>query len=396
MVDRPPLLTRRFVLVVATGLLYFLALGMLLPVTPLYVQRRLGGGDVSVGVAVGALFVGAVLLRPYAGRVGDRIGRRLLIIGGAVVVTVSTALYGVFESIGWLIGMRSLTGLGEAAFFVGAATMITDLSPTERRGEALSYWSVAIYGGLGVGPALGEAVLGDDRYVATFIVSAGLALLAALLALVTTEVERPEPAPEGVPIVNRAALLPGSVLFLGLCSLAAFTAFVRLYIDELGLSGGEGIFLLYGGLVLVVRIVGARLPDVLGARRAGTGALVANCAGMVVMASWRGVGGLVVGTVLFAAGQSLLYPSLLLLALRLAPESERASVVGTFSSFFDLSQGLGALGLGVVAALAGYRGTFAAAAVLAACGLVLLHVAVAHRDRPPEADLAHDPLATPA
>ena len=61
--------------------------------------------------------------------------------------------------------------------------------------------------------------------------------------------------------------------------------------------------------------------------------------------------GLFVGTSLFAAGMSLLYPAMLLLALDRAPDTERASVVGTFSSFFDLSQGLGALILGGVAEL---------------------------------------------
>ena len=77
------LITARFVVVVASGLAYFLALGVVLPVVPQYVEHRLGGGSVAVGVAVGALFVGAVLLRPYVGRLGDRFGRRILIVSGA-------------------------------------------------------------------------------------------------------------------------------------------------------------------------------------------------------------------------------------------------------------------------------------------------------------------------
>lgn len=93
------LLTPRFLLVVLSGLLYFTALGMLLPVVPLYVRRELGSGDAGVGVAVGALFVGAVLLRPYTGRLGDRMGRRVLIIGGALVVAASVAATSVVASL---------------------------------------------------------------------------------------------------------------------------------------------------------------------------------------------------------------------------------------------------------------------------------------------------------
>jgi MFS family permease len=131
--------------------------------------------------------------------------------------------------------------------------------------------------------------------------------------------------------------------------------------------------------VLCVRIVGARLPDLLGARRAGTIALSAAGAGMLVTAAWAQPGGLLVGTALFAAGMSLLYPALLLLALSRAPDTERASVVGTFSSFFDLSQGIGALVLGGVADLAGYRGAFATAGGLALVGIVVLRGGVSRR-----------------
>lgn len=370
--EREPLLTSRFLLVVASGLFYFLALGMLLPVVPLYAQRTLGANDAVVGVVVGALFVSAVALRPYIGRIGDRRGRRLLIIGGALTVAISIALYGVVESVPYLVAARMLTGLGEAAFFVGAATMITDLAPLSRRGEALSYWSVAIYGGLAFGPPLGEAVLGHDRYHATWLVAAGLALVAVALAVGTREVARPDAPPSSGPIVNRYALRPGTVLFLGLLGLAGFTAFVRLYAEDLDLSGAGAVFLFYGAIVLVVRIAGARLPDVLGSRMAGTIALCGAAGGMVIMAAWSSVAGLFVATAVFAMGMSLLYPAILVLGLSRAPDTERASVVGTVSSFFDLSQGVGALALGGVAELGGYRSAFAVAGVGAIAGLAVL------------------------
>jgi predicted MFS family arabinose efflux permease len=130
-----------------------------------------------------------------------------------------------------------------------------------------------------------------------------------------------------------------------------------------------------------VRIFGARLPDALGGRVSATIALSCGAVGLTVMAGWRSVAGLVVGTAIFAAGMSLLYPALMLLALTAVPDSERGSVVGTFSSFFDLSQGLGALILGGVAALGGYRGAFAGGAVAAAIGVVVLQVGVSLRSR---------------
>jgi MFS family permease len=374
------LLTPRFVLVVASGLLYFLALSMLLPVLPRYVENELGGGSIAVGIASGSLFVGAILLRPYAGRIGDRTGRRRLIIGGAAIVAATTAMYGLVHSLVWLVAIRSLTGLGEAAFFVGAATMITDLSPPQRRGEAVSYWSVAVYGGLAFGPVIGELVMGDDRFMLTWAVAAALAAGAALIGVWTRDVPRHDAPRAGGHLLHRAAVAPGTVLALSLIGLAGFQAFVPLYADDLG-AGPEGVFLCYGVLVLGVRIVGARLPDTLGPVRAGSFATAFGAAGLAVMASWKGMVGLYAGTVLFSAGMSMLYPSLLLLALQGVPDSERASVVGTFSSFFDLSQALGAFVCGAVVAAAGNRGAFATGAVLSVVALVLLRSGIDPRTR---------------
>jgi MFS family permease len=369
--DHHRLVTPHFVLVVSCGLFYFLALTMLTPVIPHYVEDSLGSGSVAVGVAVGSFAVGAIVVRTYMGRLGDRIGRRVLIIGGALAVAVSTACYGFVHALWWLIAMRVVTGFGEAAFFVGAATMITDLSPAHRRGEAVSYWSVAVYGGLAFGPALGDFVRGDGRYQLAWAVSAGLALFAAILGFFTVEVEREASEPQSQHLLHRAALRPGAVLFLGLIPLAGFGAFMPLYADSLGVSSGP-IFLLYGVLILAVRVVGARIPDRFGGLRAGAGALALAATGIGIVAAWPSVVGLVLGTVVLAGGMSLMYPALLLLALTGVPDSDRASVVGTFSSFFDASQGIGALACGAAAAIAGNRGAFALGAIAAAVGFLLL------------------------
>jgi MFS family permease len=375
---RARLLTPQFFTVTSAGALYFLALGVLLPVLPQFVEDELGGDTLGVGIAVGAFAVGAVLLRPYAGRLGDRYGRRVLVIVGAFVVAVSSALYPLAGDLVSLVAARVLGGLGEAAFFVGAGTMIADLAPVERRGEAISYWSVAVYSGLAFGPALGEVVLDAADYDTVWLVSAALAFAAGLLALFTQETSTPEAraaalaVEERQPLLNRSAIAPSIVLFLGLCGLAGFTELVPLYVKDVGLDDSRLVFLLYGCLILVVRIVGAKVPDRLGPRRAGSLALVGGALGLGVMAAWSSIAGLVLGTALFAGGMSLMYPAMLTLALTGIDDSQRASVVGTVSTFFDLSQGLGALILGGAAAVTSDQGGFLAGALLAVAGLALL------------------------
>lgn len=165
------LFTRAFVTVVAAGLAYFLSLGMLLPVVPRYVDGPLDGSELAVGVVVGGFAAGAVAIRPLAGRLGDRRGRRILVVAGALIVAVAVLGHHLAQGIVPMFLVRVLGGFGEAAFFVGAGTMVTDLAPLSRRGEAISYWSIAVYGGLAFGPSLGEWLLDGDRFGLVWTVS---------------------------------------------------------------------------------------------------------------------------------------------------------------------------------------------------------------------------------
>ncbi len=393
--SRERFVTAQFVLVTLAGGLYFVSLGTGIAVLPVFAKHEFHSGALGVGIAVGAFAVGAVILRPFAGRIGDRTGRRVLVIGGAAIVAVTTFGYVFATSLPALVGIRLVGGIGEAAFFVGAATMITDLSPVDRRGEALSYWSVAVYTGLAFGPKIGESVQQAWGFHAVWYVGGALAAAAAMLGFFTRET-RPDVTPtEGGPLLHRAAILPGIIMFLGLIALAGYTAFLKLYGRTFGIEDVGDFFLLYGGLVLAIRIFGATLPDRLGPLRGGTVALTGAGTAMVVIALFPSRVGLIVGTVIFAFGMSMMYTNLMTLALVGVDERERAAVVGTFSTFFDLSQGFGAFLVGAVVSLTSYEGGFFFGALASAAGLALLwsgadprvreqHVAALGREVMPE------------
>ena len=94
--------------------------------------------------------------------------------------------------------------------------------------------------------------------------------------------------------------------------------------------------------------------------------------GLVTMGSWRTSAGLIVGTIVFAAGQSLAFPAIALLAMARVGEAERSAVIGSVTGFVDVALAAGAFSLGAVAALTDYAGAFLAASAVAAAGLGLL------------------------
>jgi MFS family permease len=372
---RPRLVTPLFFLITCSTFAYFVAVGALIPILPLYAKGPLAGSEISVGMVIGAFALAAVILRPIVGRISDRRGRRVLIVGGAGVVAASTAAYVVADSLTSLIALRMLTGAGEAAFYVGAATVINDIAPDERRGEALSFFSLALFAGLAIGPVVGEIVLAAANFAAAWLVSAASAAIASVLGIWVSDT-RPEthPSEKRAPLIHPAGLLPGAVLGTIICGLAGYDSFVPLYALDLGLDGSRLVFVVFSVIVISIRLFGARLPDRLGRRRMAGAGLTFTALGFALIAAWATPAGLFAGTAIFAVGHALSFPSLMSIAVDAAPPAERGAVVGTFTMFFDAAFGLGAVGLGAIAELVGYRGTFLTGALFSVGGLLLLIV----------------------
>src|SRR5919106_1995599 len=102
---------------------------------------------------------------------------------GIGVVTASVAAYVAADSVPLLVALRLITGAGEALFFTGAASAIADMAPDDRRGEAISFFSLALWTGIAIGPVIGEVVLGDAWFDRVWLQAPGLRLAAFLLAL---------------------------------------------------------------------------------------------------------------------------------------------------------------------------------------------------------------------
>jgi MFS family permease len=378
MVQPDRVLTRPFVLTMLAEFALCMSIGMLLAILPVYANDELGVGSFGVALAVAAASPMVLVCQPLAGRVGDRRGRRMLVVAGGLVAGVSVAGYVLADSLPLLVVLRLLTGAGEAMLLVGAATMITDLAPERRRGEALSLFSLGLWGGLALGPLLGELVLRDDHFDAVWLLAAVCCLAAGLIGLTL-----PETAParvagqEPARLIHPAAIGPGLVLTLTVLGFAGLGTFGALYARELGLDGAGSVFLVFSVVVVATRILARRVPDRLGPKRTSRAALALIAAGLFTIGLWNVPAGLFAGTVVVAFGHALAFPSLMTLAVNAGPESERSSVVGTFSAFTELGFLVGALTLGAIASAVGYDGVFVVCAFGPLLGvLVLARIAV--------------------
>lgn len=385
MTDQAPrtrLFTGAFALLSAATLAYFVADGLTLPIAPRFAAGPLGADSLGVGVSIGAFSVTALVLRPWTGRLSDDIGRRPMMLIGAAVLTMALLLHVVATSLAIFIVARLLMGTAEAFVFVAAFAAAADLAPDDRRGEALSYFSLSLYMGIGIGPPIGEAILGAADFNAVWIVAAGVAVLSGLLALRIPDTRGGAVGERSGRLFHPRAVMPGLVLMAGAWGMAGFFAFASLYALDLGLDGAGPFLTVYAAVVIGLRLAGARVPDRFGARRVSGAALLVGAAGLVVIGLWASPTGLLVGTVIYGAGVAFMFPALGLLVVSSVPSSERGAALGTFTLFLDLAFGLGPVSMGAVVASLGYGEAFVAGAAVAVLGAVLLLVATRPRSRP--------------
>ena len=382
--DPERMFTKPFVLVTAATLALFMYIGIMVPLLPRLIEDQFGGNEIDIGLNLAVFSIAAILVRPRLGRFAEKHGLRATMVGGALLAAVATAACTFIDSRWGLLPLRCLQGIGEAFLFVGAATKISDLAPPGRGAEAASYFSVAVFGGLGVGPVISETVIGTDRFDAGLWVAAGCAALASALAMLTPKGVRPHHDGDGErgPRFYRAAIPTGLVLALGVGGFVTFSAFMPDYSVTVGLGGSKWVFATYAGVCLLIRVVAATVPDRIGHARAVSIAMSFSGAGLTMLFLWPRPIGVFISTVIVGIGISFNYPSLMAMTVSAIPEREKVRAISTFTMFFEIGTATGALIFGTLADLTTKRTAFLGGAVFCFIGLVVLWKVAVPRSRP--------------
>lgn len=357
------------------------AVGAVLPVLPRYVHGPLHSGDIAVGIVIGSYAVTGLLLRPFAGRLADRRGRRPTVLLGSAVVAVAGFLYLLPLGVPGLIGARLLLGAGEGAVFTAGSAWIVDIAPPARRGRIIGLYGLAVWAGLSVGPLVGELLLSASGYTAVWIFAGAAPLAGALIALRLPDTFRPVGHAEQHPLIAREAVRPGAALAMASLGYATIASFVVLHLEGRGIGHGATVFGAFATTVVLTRLIGGGLPDRVGPVRVAVVASLAEAIGLATIGFAQSFQVAVLGAVAMGAAFSLLYPSLLLIVVRRVPDTRRGAALGTFTAFFDAGVGFGAPLAGIAAALAGHQGAFLFGSVIALVSMTTIALTISPRGR---------------
>jgi EmrB/QacA subfamily drug resistance transporter len=146
------------------------------------------GADLHAGVRtttwlVSGYLIAMAALQPLGGKLGDRLGRRRLIVGGLAVFGAASLGAGAVSSIGLLIALRGTQAVAGALMFPSAMALLREHLPADRRGRGMGMLSAAIGLAAALGLPLGGALVALGGWRLIFFVNGPLVLLAIALAI---------------------------------------------------------------------------------------------------------------------------------------------------------------------------------------------------------------------
>jgi MFS family permease len=356
---------RAFAVLWVATFLFYLGFQMLLPVMPLQ-AASLGGGEAHVGFIVGIFAFAAMLLRPVAGDLADRIGRRPLVLLGTAIFALAPLGYAVVGSIGGLFLLRLFHGVGMGLAPTAATVIATDLAPPARRGAAMGLFGLAPAVGLAVGPYAGGELVRALSFGPTFLVAAAIEAVALALAWSVPETQPAAPGRPGsgqpargagaaglVRLARRwfspAAVYPAALLLALYLSYGGLISFLPLFTARRGLGNPGQFFTVIAVASVVVRGPAGRLSDRLGRPAVVAPALALAGCGLLVLGATTAPGAFLTAAALYGLGVGAVQPALLAMTADRVPPEERGRAMGTFYTAWELGISGGSIlfGLGL-------------------------------------------------
>jgi MFS family permease len=357
---------------------------------PLYI-KALGGTESQVGGIMGTYSLTAILAQPLAGALSDRFGRkRFLLLGASLGILTSMGFaYSTQLDVRFFL-LRVVQGIGYSAFYIANLTLVADMVPASRRGEAVGLFGISGLITIALSPALGEQLIRVAGFPVFFQVAAaaGVACLLASLAFHLPRHVAAASLPPGLSaLIPSVQILPPILLALvfGLVSGTVFV-FLPIYAKQAGFERIGPFYIAYSAGAIGIRLTCGRLSDRWGRRKVILPALCLmgiGTLGLVWLTAPAAL--LVVGTVTGIA-HGLLHPALSSSVIDLSMSEERGRALSAFSTAILLGSALGSFVFGIMAERFGYPAIF-----LTASGIVLVTFVAFHWfGRPTEAAIVGD------
>lgn len=372
--QKAKLWTKDFIIISATNFLLFISFYLLMTTMTVYSIKHFHASQSEAGLASSIFVLGAVFVRPIAGKTIDTIGRKKMLYFALGLFVIMTVLYFPINSLPLLLLVRFIHGFSFGIATTATGTIVADLIPQSRRGEGMGYFAMSMNIAMALGPFLGLVISQNLNDTMVFVITTILAAL-SVVAVFFLQVKNGKRLKVSSEIKNGFQLsdyfekntVPISIL-AAVCGLiySSILSFLTAYAIEIDLvDAASFFFVMYAVFLVISRPFTGKLFDLKGENSVMYPTIFLFGIGFILLGlSHHGISMLIAGAII-GVGFGTFQSSAQTIAIQVAPRERIGLATSTYFVFFDLGTGLGPFLLGKIVPITGFRFLYVAMGVLA-------------------------------
>jgi MFS family permease len=356
--------TKDFIIGTVSGLFSSMVFYITMTTFAGYAVTTYGVNESMAGLVAGVFVVGSAFGRLFSGRYVELIGRRKLILFGAILFFIIGLAYLIPSGLVAFLIIRFLHGSTFGTFHNSLVAVVTGIIPVTKRGEGMGYFSLNFVVATAFGPFIGLFFIHNFSYQALFIVCSAIALL-SLIMILFMKIERPQFTEEQLAnlkekrsfsaMFEKKALPISVMIIISSMCYTGVTAFLDSYTVELNLlTAAQIFFIVYGAVIIIVRPLAGKLLDKKGDNIVMFPTLAFFAVSLLVIGLAGNVPLLIVAAILMALGYGNILTVGQVIAANAVPHHRIGTATSTYFIFNDLGQGLGPLLMGLIATGKGF------------------------------------------
>ncbi|WP_071146020.1 MFS transporter [Bacteroides ihuae] len=384
------LVTLNYCRILAANFLLYFAFYLILPILPFYISDVFHANNAEIGLILSCYTIAALCIRPFSGYLLDTLARKpLYLIAYFIFVTIFTG-YILAGILSLFVMLRIVHGLAFGMVTVAGNTLVIDITPSSRRGEALGYYGMMNNMAMSIGPMTGLFLHDLFPFQVIFISSIASGTLGFIMAM-WLRVPAKEPIAREPISFDRFILLKGVPAGVSLLLLSVpygmTQTYVAMYAEKIGITLSSGLFFTFMAIGMAVsrifsgkQVDKGRIPQVISL------GLYLVCVCFFALAAcgnlmlWNKEFTTVIFFIialLLGIGFGTMFPAFNSLFVNLAPNSKRGTTTSTYLTSWDVGIGIGIMMGGYLAQISSWDVVYFSGACFAIVSILFFRLKVA-------------------
>lgn len=370
--------TKSFITLTLCNFFLFLSLQMLLSPFPTYVKERFHPDDFMVSLVTSMFALAAIVTRFITAALMRKVHRNVLLFFGLLVAAVATVLYPFPTTIGGVLFLRILFGIGFGMSSTLMPTIASQIIPSRRIGEGIGYFGLSTSLALSFGPMIGLTMLSSYGFSPlSYLGTAAIVIIVPLLIATRSippeqkKAEAPRTPGEEKSDFNPKLLFPALLNMLISITYGGLLSFLALFGKEVHLAN-VGLFFLFNVItILIIRPISGRVFDKKGHAAVLIPSAVFVIASLLLLSFTASLPMLILSALLYGLGFGAIQPTIQAWMLRVSVPEQHGVANSMYFNSLDFGIAIGAMLLGAIASDSSYALMYRASA-----GFMVLFLAI--------------------